>query len=80
MKLSFVQLSLFDVTPYCRNFQLLSCNRISDIDLNKLDDLFPRELKPICEKFGIKSHGNVGLIRRRLKRFYYREREKRILG
>jgi hypothetical protein len=80
MKLSFVQLSLFDVTLYCRNFQLLSCKRISDIDLNKLDDLLPRELKPICEKFGMKSHGNVDVIKRRIKRFYYREREKRILG
>lgn len=76
----FVQLCLFDVTPYSRNFQLLSCKRISDIDLTKLDDLLPRELRPICEKFGMKSHGKADVIRRRIKRFYYREREKRILG
>ncbi len=80
MKSLFLQLYLFDVTLYSRNFQLLSCKRISDIDLNKLDDLLPRELKPICEKFGMKSHGNVDVIKRRIKRFYYREREKRILG
>jgi hypothetical protein len=67
MKAKFEQLPLFDLEKYSRNYKALQARTLEHIDIDSLQGMYPRELKPLCAKFGLKLWGKSDELIRRIK-------------